>query len=186
MSTTLNEGFQRFDYGDDWRVFRYDCAESGYLDISNSIPHTKSVDFLGVFAGSQYYFIEVKDFRGYRIPNKKRLKSGELAEEVARKVKDTLAGIVAGCRSGNTLGPFSDLGKSLVAAESDVRIVLWLEDDAAANISQWKQELSLQTQLIKEKLRWLKVKVIVVSQSTYNHCPPQLTVTNLPGACGIS
>src|SRR5208283_666042 len=112
----------------------------------------------------------------YRIQNKTRLTSGELAEEVAQKVKDTIAGVVAGCRSGNTAGPFADLGRFLLAPGSEVRIVLWLEDDAAVNPQRWKQELSTQTQLIKQKLRWLQVKVFVVSQSTYNHCPPQLVV----------
>jgi hypothetical protein len=186
MSTILDEEYQRFEFGNRWQIFRYDSAESGYHAIRDSIPHTKSTDFLGVFDGRECYVIEIKDFRGYRIRNKKRLTTGELAEEVSQKVRDTLAGVFAGCRANNLAGCWRDVERSLATPNCDVRIVLWLEDDAAVNPLRWKQELSTQTQLIKRKLHWLRVKVFAVSQSTYNLCPPQLNVSNLAGACGTA
>lgn len=186
MSTILDEQYQRFEFGDDWEVFRYDSEESGYYAIAKSVQNTRSVDFLGIYLGRECYVIEVKDFRGYRIRNKKRLTTGELAEEVAQKVRDTLAGVISGCRTGNSAGCWSDISGCLTTPDSDVRIVLWLEDDTAGNPMRWKQELSTQTQLIKQKLHWLRVRVFAVSQSTYNHCPPQLAVSNLPGACGTA
>jgi len=184
MSKVLDEEFQRFEFGENWKVFRYDCEESGYHAIRNSIQQTRAVDFLGVFEEREWCVIEVKDFRGYRIRNKKRLTTPELAEEVAQKVRDTLAGIIAGCRSNNRSGPWTDLERALIAANGDVRIVLWLEDDTATDLQRWKQQLSTQTQLIKQKLNWLRVRVFVVSQPTYADCPPRLRVSNLPGACG--
>ena len=183
MSTNFDEQYQRFEFSERWQVFRYDGEASGYFQIKKSIPHTKSVDFLGVFDQREWYMIEVKDFRGHRILNQHRLTKGELAEEVAQKVRDTLAGVVAGCRANNSSVSWS-VCRSLVSPKINVRVVLWLEDDQGVNLPQWKQQLSTQTQLIKQKLHWLQVKIFVVSQKTYDNCPPGLKVSNLPGACG--
>jgi len=62
-----------------------------YKKIKEALSGTKGVDFLGVL-GENVYFIEVKNFKDYRIKNKERLKNiGEdLMIEVAQKVRDSL------------------------------------------------------------------------------------------------
>lgn len=182
MPTALIENYQRFTFGDSWIVFRCDERESGYKEMANAAPHTKAVDFLGVWSEVHGYFIEVKDFRGFRIQNKYRLTTGELAAEVASKVVGTLACILAGKRRGNTYGCWDKLLAILLDADGRVNVVLCLEDDIAHDQQRWQTELAVQTQMIKQRLRWLNVKVLVVSQTTYNDSPPELQVANLPGA----
>lgn len=179
MTTELDEKNQRFLFGEDWRVFRYDCADSGYHVLRNAIAGTKSCDFLGVHEQTAY-FLEAKDFRGYRIENKKRLTKGELADEVAQKVRDTLAGIVSGCRRSDSQRPWSQLAHILVQAGRQLVVVLCLEDDTATNRLKWQQELDTQLKLIKNKLDWLRCRVRVVSQVTNSGDLPGVVVNNVP------
>jgi hypothetical protein len=184
MSTPLDEEFQRFTFDERWIVFKYDSAETGYFAIKDAVEATKACDFLGVFADtvaySVAYFMEIKDFRGFRIQNKKRLGQGELAMEVAQKVRDTLAGIVSGCRRGDSAYNWHELGEYLTSPNRELVIVLCLEDDALQD----KAKLGVQAELIRQKLSWLRPKVRVVSQGINPHKLPGVVVRNLPGACG--
>jgi len=86
---TLDEGNLSFTFKhvafaekyDDWRYYRnqYNHACGG----------SKAVDFLVVKTG-EVWLIEVKDFRQHR-----RTKAIDLADEVALKVRDTMAGLVS-------------------------------------------------------------------------------------------
>jgi hypothetical protein len=58
------------------------------------LPHTKAVDICADVAGEGAVFIELKDFRAAATQNAPRIRSGELAREVAEKVRDTLAGLL--------------------------------------------------------------------------------------------
>ena len=184
MPTVLEEEFQRFTFDEAWTVFRYDSAEAGYHDIRDSVPGTKSRDFAGVRHGTGY-LIEVKDFRGYRIQNKARMTDGELAVEVAQKVRDTLAGVVSGVRRGDPLRPWNELLiQRLGHCSGQVTILLSLEDDAASDPRRWRQRLSTLTDQLKAKLHWLRVRVSVVSPQTFPGAISGVVVGNLPGACG--
>jgi hypothetical protein len=180
MSTTLDEGFQRFTFDERWVVFKYDSAETGYFAIKDAVEATKACDFLGVFEETVAYLMEVKDFRGYRVQNRKRLGKGELAMEVAQKVRDTLAGIVSGCRRGDDGYNWRDLVEYLTSPNRELVIVLCLEDDAVRD----KAKLGVQAELIRQKLSWLRPKVRVVSQGVNPHKLAGVEVRNLQGACG--
>ena len=95
---SFDEERQRFTFDDQlWIVVKYDqCAD--YLKKIAKLPETKGVDFIGRLrqADGILYWIEAKDFRGYRIQNKRRLSDGELAIEVAQKLRDSIAGVVGG------------------------------------------------------------------------------------------
>lgn len=186
MSTTLDEGKQRFVFDVRWRVFRYDDPASGYQALCEQIAGTKACDFAGWFDGRIPYLIEVKDFRGYRIENKRRLTQRELALEVAQKVRDTIAGIISGCRRSDSERPWCDLAGCLTASETEreVVVILCLEDDTSLNSHRWMAELKTQADLIKQKLNWLRVRVWAVSQSGNLHRLPGVTISNLSGAAG--
>jgi hypothetical protein len=182
MSTVLDEEYQRFTFDECWVVFKYDSADTGYFSIKNAVANTKACDFLGLWTCSVAYLIEVKDFRGYRIQNKQRLGKGELALEVAQKVRDTLAGIVSGCRRGDGKYSWKELRDHLTSPDSDIIVVLCLEDDGLQD----KAKLGVQAELIRQKLSWLRPKVRVVSQSINPGKLPGVAVTNLPGAAGCA
>jgi len=180
----LPEQFQLFTFDASWSVFYYDSKESGYHEIRDSVPGSKSCDFIGI-RNHVGYLIEGKDFRGYRIQNKARISNGELAVEVAQKVRDTLAGIGSGVRRGDAQRPWNELlAQRLGVAGGQVTVVLSLEDDSASQPLKWKSRLSTLANQIKAKLDWLRVRVSVVSPQTNPGSLPGVTVSNLPGACG--
>ena len=172
MPTILVEKFVEFNFGDSWCVLRYDGTEETrdgrrvghpfYREQVSRLAGTKAVDFVGVQADTGY-LIEAKDFRGYRIQNRKRLATSDLAVEIAKKVRDPLAGLVAAKRNHPDPGVLGD-----VAAQGDPR--------------QWKAEQALLADKIKSYMSWFSSRVLVVDQTTYQQHPSDLHARNLPGA----
>ena len=123
MSTVFPEGALQFSFGESWKVLKWD-GHSAFAGGLGKVQHTKAVDFLGLHIDLPW-FIEVKDFRSHRIENKKRLTSGELAEEVADKVRDTLAGMAWACnRKPLDEGDLAGFLRPLVNRQSKVPVVL--------------------------------------------------------------
>lgn len=125
MPGAFAEEHLRFVFDDAWSVVKYDDHRD-YRERIERLEGTKAVDFVAVYANEVLYLIEVKDFRGYRIKNRLRIRDAELAVEVGQKVRDTSAGIVAANHRGNT----TDWGKTvrrLAVNATPVRVLLWLE-----------------------------------------------------------
>lgn len=175
MSIEHDEGDLRFAFDGEWKVLKWD-AHPAYLGGLQQIQGTKAVDFVGLYIGDPW-FVEVKDFRSYRIKNKNRLTSGELAREVACKVRDTLASMIWACGRAplddHKLGAFV---RPLVSGGHKVPVVLWLEEDRPAA----PPEASALGQAIKKELVWLNPRVIVASLALAQTTPVGgLTVTSL-------
>jgi len=119
------EGKLRFEFSARWQIVKLD-QHPQYRQGIEKLDGTKAVDFVGLFNQRDLYFIEVKDFRGHRIENKQRLRSGELALEMGQKVRDSLACLIAGCRTTTDEKLWQPLVQRLVRRDSVIRIVLWL------------------------------------------------------------
>lgn len=180
----FDEEHQRFAFDDrQWTVVKYDDHRD-YREKIAKLDGTKAVDFVGLHNGPDgvLYWIEVKDFRGYRIQTKRRLSDGGLATEVGQKVRDSIAGVIgAYCMSGQweTWRPFV---KAIWRRKCSTRVLLWLEEDNIPGPPGRRQNAAqVQAHLLRERLGWLKARVLVVSQSL-GGCPPGLAVSDLPGA----
>lgn len=180
----FEEGHQRFVFKDqEWTVEKYD-AHNDYRSKIANLQGTKAVDFVALHKGDEgdLYWIEVKDFRGYRIQNKPRLSGGELALEVAEKVRDSIAGVVgAYCTSSNwqTWQPFV---QAVWRRKCRTRVLLWLEEDNMPRPSERRcNSAQVLMQQIKEKLGWLTPRILVANNTT-GKCPDGVEVTDLPGA----
>lgn len=71
----FDEQRQCFHFDDQqWSVVKYD-EHPDYVEKIRRLNDTKGVDFIGLHKRGDevLYWIEVKDFRGYRIQNKSRL-----------------------------------------------------------------------------------------------------------------
>lgn len=176
MSAVHDEGRLRFSFDDGWKVLKWDdhLAFSAGLQ---KMTGTRAVDFLGLQLDVPW-FIEVKDFRGYRVENKRRLTSGELAGEVADKVRDTLAGLAWACnRDPLDQGELASFLRRIVCRDGKIPVVLWLEEDQPPSPA----EVSALTEAIKRRLDWLNARVIVLSRATAARRPVDgLTVDSLP------
>lgn len=119
MTTTLMEQQLAFTFVDGVEPSQYD-EWSFYRNQFNAVcGGTKAVDFV-CLDGDQLWLIEVKDYR--RHP---RIKAVDLGDEVAAKVRDTLAGLVAAHCNANDAEEKRLAGQAL--RRSRCRVVLHLE-----------------------------------------------------------
>ncbi len=108
--------------------------------------------------------IEVKDFRDHEIENSDRVVTGQLATEVATKVRDTIAAIVGANRTSGTENSafFRDYFSLLGHLKKDVYVILWCEGEFS---NQFKFANYNGVKLLKEKLSWLTPKVFILNRA---------------------
>ena len=119
MTTTLTEQQLVFTFADGVDPSQYD-EWAFYRNQFNAVcGGTKAVDFV-CLDGDQLWLIEVKDYRRHR-----RTKLVDLGDEVAAKVRDTLAGLVAASCNANQAEE-QRMARQAVR-RSRLRVVLHLE-----------------------------------------------------------
>ena len=184
MPQRFDEGRLRFEFGEAWRVVKYD-GHPAYRKGIEGLSGTKAVDFVGLLGGS-LYLIEVKDFRGYRIANKKRIRNGDLAVEVARKARDSVAGLIGALHTSGEPAEWRPFVRALAKHDNSPRVVLWLEEDrhgpSPVFEKRRKSGASVLIQQLKNSTKWLTTKVVVASRQTRHKEPPSLSVGSLRGA----
>lgn len=154
-----NESRLTFCFDTSWRiVYQWEELPSFKEGIAK-LASAKPVDFIGLH-GSDPYFIEVKNFCGYRIENKRKFTSGTLATDIADKVRDTLAGLVWAMERGHDSAELAPLLRQVFSAKSKCKVVFWLEEDPQSHPA----DRSALAEAIKARLSWLKPHVIVRSR----------------------
>jgi len=117
----VEEGNLRFDFPADWDVAKLDdwsFYRSQFLKVCNG---TKAVDILAVEPGeSCAWYIEVKDYRHHV-----RSKTSHVADEIACKVRDSLALLAAARVNANDDVEKAQAGRALRCRS--IRVVLHLE-----------------------------------------------------------
>lgn len=187
MPTTIKERSLTFVFGDTWHVVKYD-DDPVYLEglqrlkgtIDGKQHDTVAIDILAL-RGDLFAIVEVKDFRGHASKTRGRLISGELAKEVAFKVRDSLAGIVGAHRWASNTAKWGPFAKGLISRGKQLKVLLWLEQDVPRNSFRVQQKLSIFTQKLKRECRWLTTKVLVVNRTTYSTVMPDLAVSERQG-----
>lgn len=167
MTRLVVDGIQ-FDFERSWRVAKWDDSpwyRDGIQRLQGEIDGrqegTKAVDLLGL-RGEVPYLIEVKDFRGFTIENKRR-QVHELPVEIGLKARDTIAGVSGLVSLGNPpelpahwLQAVRDQGRA-------VHVVAWIAEDpprpAQADYQRTRAEIRLAG--LKQKLAWLTRRVWV-------------------------
>ncbi len=136
---------------------------------------TKGVDFLAI-DNNRLCFIEVKNFKYHRIDNKYRLKhsGNELMNEVALKVKDSLACIVAANRnSTNDEVIWSKTMNLLANIKKNIIVILWLERDLERNKPNTRRKKVTRydyRRTLHNKLKWLiptRTGIYVLNKSKF-------------------
>lgn len=157
---------------DDHRAFREGIAK---------LQGSKAVDVAILGEDLGVVLLELKDFRSHRIENKKRLTAGDLAVEVAEKVRDSLAGLTWAHARPRADGDVERLvgGLYVRGSEPKLLVVLWLEEDQAPPAHQLDPIRSA----IESALRPITAKVIVTSRAVEARTPRPLhwlRVNSLP------
>lgn len=117
---SITDGQLIFDFPNDWQASKFDDWSFHRNQFQKVCGGAKAIDILAVEGNTCIWTIEIKDYRQHR-----RTKTIELPEEVALKVRDSLAALVA-ARANAT----DDEEKQLASAAllcSRLRVVLHLE-----------------------------------------------------------
>jgi len=97
MPTSFTESNVHFEFADGYRVTKYD-GWTYYRKHFQGCADSAAVDFLVLAEdGSDCWLLEVKDFT-FEAPKPEK---GPLADIVTRKVRDTLAGLLAAVTNAN-------------------------------------------------------------------------------------
>ncbi len=133
-----------FEFPDSWLVGKYDDWElykNRFVRMWNGI---KGIDLLAVDPQDKtVWMIEVKDYR-----QAQRTKSIDLAEEIARKVADTLAALLPAKIHASNRGE-RELAKTALAGKN-LRVVLHLEQPAKTSSLRPR---AIDPAIVKQKLR---------------------------------
>ncbi len=142
--TTITEGLLAFDFPNQWVASKYDDW-AFFVNHFQKLQGTKAVDIVAIHADQRLWLIEVKDYRA-----EPRQKSLELAEEVALKARDTLAGLMAAQLRANNAAE-ADIARRAVRCV-DLRVVLHLEQPSKPSRLHPAEDLSKLQQKLKQLL----------------------------------
>ncbi len=154
-----------FNFDDNfWEyVIKFD-EHTDYKKIEK-LDNSKGVDFLSI-NNKNICFIEVKDFRNYIIKDKQQLMT-----DVAHKVRDSLACIVAANRnSTHNLQMWNKALDVLSNVKKNVTVILWLEKyqkPRKTNSKREKQSGFDYKRQLENKLRWLLPNVVILNRRDY-------------------
>lgn len=157
---------------EDAEFYKYDDWPA-YREGIHKLQQTKGLDLIGWF-GESVLLGEIKNFRGHRIENKKKLQHGTLFEETALKLRDTLAGLVAISRSGTDHAEVAKrMNKDLLLGNRQRRVVVFLyvdEDDSNPRdeyrSNRRKQRLNVYMNALKRATSWFPAKKLVFDRGS--------------------
>ncbi len=168
MIKTFTESNLIFSFDEEnWDMLKYD-EDPKYIEISNALEGTKAIDFLCFYNNTTLVFFEVKGFRGYGSQKSvnDRLAEGMevLTTEIAQKVKDTVAAIVAISRNIQARDTFWEkAAKQILDYNKGLMIIAWIEEDLSTMVQRKrkKHEMSVRTAKLKNKLNWLTTNISI-------------------------
>lgn len=159
MTISLTEGQLTFVFPADAIATQYDEWSFYRNQFNCCFGGTKAVDFVYIDAKA-LWLIEVKDYRGHA-----RTKIQDLGEEIAHKVRDTMAGLLAARSNANDADEKRVARKAI--AKHLIRVVLHLEQPVKRSklFPQSVDPMKLQLKL-QQLLKSVDAHPRVVSQSS--------------------
>lgn len=183
---TLREEDLDFTFDSSWSVARHWDSERVRRALRDQVPGSRGVDLVGVRDSAHTLFlIEVKDYRvseGRGSTRKRLAEEGrELAEIVATKARDTVAGLIGAARADRD----PDWAVTRHALDERVWVVLWIEHAGIEHGTSVRGRRSrvgagVLAESIRRRCRWLKADAIVCSRD--GACLPGLTVRSVADA----
>ena len=187
---SFDESSFRFAFGGSWvHVVRWDESieyRHGIQRVQGELDDhregTKAADFIAVRDGALWMF-EVKDFRNRLADWQERRRT--LALEVALKVRDTLAGVVALHRQDGAASWSRDAVRCLASTTAPT-VVAVIAKPAEVRESLPSRKLGTHEAELRKRsagmLRWLTRKVLLVDPAVSNEVErvPDLAVSALP------
>jgi hypothetical protein len=173
---TITEGNIVFNFDDNiWSfVLKYD-EQKDFENIRDAIQGTKAVDIIGILNRRILSLIEIKDFRGTAIANRRKFDKNDpnsLFVTIPQKVRDTLAGIIGGARNSTNIPDYWEEYLTILSkSKKDIHVILWLEEDRnlvvnPMNEMRQKAKIKILNDALRTSLRWLTPYVKVFDSKT--------------------
>ncbi len=162
---SVKEGGLEFEFPDGISATKFDSWSFYRHQFQKICGGTKAVDIVAT-DGRSVWLLEIKDYR-----TSPRRKSLELGDEIARKVRDTLAGLTAA--AANALDESErDLARRAICATAKIRIVVHLEQVRHPSRLLQKVEVFADlTQKLRQLLKSVDPHPMVVDIAVSGGCP---------------
>lgn len=165
----MREGELTFSFADDWSVNHYDRWSYYCNQFQHVCGGAKGVDLIALEPADRVaWLVEVKDF--VQGPRNSRDK-GPLEDEVAAKVRDTLAGLFATRVNGGDSAPDEQAFARRALGVGRLRVVLHLEQPRHPRPRQPAYNLADLQLSLKQRLKAIDAKPQVVSADSDNRVP---------------
>ena len=164
--TVIAEGMLEFDFPNGCEASKYDDWSFYRNQFQRVANGSKAVDIV-CDERNVSWLIEIKDYRQYP-----RTKAIDIADEIAVKVRDTLAGLAAAARNANDSEEREHARRALASREW--RVVLHLEQPAAPR-RLWNNPVdssALWMKLRSRKLKAIDAHPLICSRNTPRHRTP--------------
>lgn len=153
-----------------WWVIKFD-ENIDYKKVRDRLENTKAVDFIATtYKDERLLFIEVKNFRNFtsdKASRERLTNDGDgITTEIAQKVKDSLACILAASRNSTHNIENWKNACSIITENRPIQIIAWIEEDEQHNlfaIKSRKAKLINRQDKLKSKLNWLTSKVSITN-----------------------
>ena len=162
---TVTEGKLRFTFPDGWNVSKYDDWLHYRNQLIKVCDGMKAIDVLALEPKGCCWLLEIKDYREHV-----RTKAIGLAEELAEKARDTLAGLVAAQFCAN-----DDSEKNLARQalrSTRLRLVLHLEQPKShSKLFPRVIDPAIVLQRLKQLVKAIDAHPLVVETATMRNLP---------------
>lgn len=163
--TNLREGSLEHRFEPEWLASKYDEWPFYRNHFKGSCCGNKAVDFLAQDPQETLWLVELKDYRAHP-----RTKPIDVVDEVALKVRDSLAGLFAASKWPSHHVHVAHAQRHLGAKR--MRVVLHYEQPRAhSKMFPRTHELSLLQQKLKQLVRVIDAHPLVVDLGSAGHLP---------------
>jgi hypothetical protein len=161
--TVLSEGSLQFTFGASCHAEKYDDWSFFRNQFQNTCGGAKAVDIACISADT-LWLIEIKDYRQH-----KRTKPQDIGDEIAIKVRDTLAGLVAAKMNANDVNE-KRFAKNALQSKM-IKVVLHLEQpEKQSRLFPQAIDPAAALQSLKRQLKAIDAHPRVVDKNSLPNC----------------
>lgn len=170
--TVIDCGKLRLTFDPSWQAIAWDDHPEYREKVLGALQRTAAVDVVARTGSHMTLYVEAKDFRGHALEHIDDFKEGETSGWVARKVRDTLAGVLGTYTRTKTKGElWRDL--ALAPAETSNCVVLFWAEVSPGWLAKPlnKALLNEVRDQLERQVKWLTQKVIIVNSAEHEGTP---------------
>jgi hypothetical protein len=167
----LDEKPWHFEFDDEtpfWKWVLYADNNKDFLKVKNVVKGTKSTDFLGIYLGNdlnESFLLEIKYYADENfLPDTDQ----EILSDLAQKVRDSLACLIAGSRNSTHFS--AQYSEWIVASQNSnarLYVAFFVDFPKAWTQNKIKATQGIFLRSLKQKLNWVTGNIILMDHTNY-------------------